>query len=122
MPVRSLNSSVLVWPHPEQVIGAALRWAQAAAGERPEVLRIGYFGSYARGDAGVGSDLDLVVIVTSSAVPFHRRGVTWDTTSLPVPVDLLVYSSDEWAQLAERGSAFARTLRVETQWLVARSE
>ncbi|WP_376791658.1 nucleotidyltransferase domain-containing protein [Thermoflexus sp.] len=50
-------------------------WAERVARERPEVLRIGYFGSYARGDWGVGSDLDLVVIVRRSDLPFERRAV-----------------------------------------------
>jgi len=36
-------------------------------------LRIGYFGSYARGDWGVGSDLDLLVIVTAAEEAFEKR-------------------------------------------------
>jgi predicted nucleotidyltransferase len=38
----------------------------------PEVVRVGYFGSYARGDWGVGSDLDLIIIVDRSDEPFAR--------------------------------------------------
>lgn len=59
MPVRSLDSSVLRWPDATTVHQAVCRWAREAARTRPEVLRVGYFGSYARGDWGVGSDLDL---------------------------------------------------------------
>lgn len=58
MPVRSLNSSVLRWPDPDSVVKAVRRWAKKYGENKPEVERIGYFGSYARGDAGVGSDLD----------------------------------------------------------------
>lgn len=43
----------------------------------------------ARGDAGVGSDLDLEAVVEQSALPFERRAVEWDLQSLPVPGDLL---------------------------------
>ncbi|MBI2230108.1 MAG: nucleotidyltransferase domain-containing protein, partial [Deltaproteobacteria bacterium] len=67
------------------------------------VVRIGYFGSYARGDWGVGSDLDLVIVVESSNQPFERRSVDWDTTDLPVPVDALVYTQDEWEILGQQG-------------------
>jgi predicted nucleotidyltransferase len=49
MPVRSLNSPVLIWPDAESVDLAARRWAEHAS-QNPEVVRIGYFGSYARGD------------------------------------------------------------------------
>lgn len=51
------------------------RWAQKVAREHPEMVRIGYFGSYARGNWGVGSDLDFV--------PYGE---------LPVSADLLVYT------------------------------
>lgn len=99
MPVRSLNSSVLKWPKIQEVDEAVRRWAAECVRQHKGVLRVGYFGSYARGDWGVGSDVDLLVIVERSVLPFWRRPVEWDTTSLPVPADLLVYSQDEWAGL-----------------------
>jgi hypothetical protein len=49
MPVRSLNSSVLKWPDRASVDRAVRAWAIDAAGQHPELLRAGYFGSYARG-------------------------------------------------------------------------
>lgn len=52
MPVRSLNSSVLRWPDARAVEAALQHWAKTTAQTHPEVLRIGYFGSYARGDWG----------------------------------------------------------------------
>jgi predicted nucleotidyltransferase len=45
-------------------VDAAVRdWAERIIDERPEVLWIGYFGSYARGDWGVGSDIDLIALL-----------------------------------------------------------
>lgn len=86
---------------------------------RPELIRVGYFGSYARGDAGVGSDLDLVAVVRASSEPFERRGIHWDLSALPVPAEILVYTEAEWADLQRRGGRFARMLRDEAVWLVA---
>jgi predicted nucleotidyltransferase len=60
------------------------------------VLEIGYFGSYARGDWDVGSDLDLVIVVAESELPRERRAVVFDTEKLPVPVDLIVHTLSEW--------------------------
>jgi len=114
MQVRSLNSSVFKWPDAKVVDDAAHRWAAEESRIREGVLRIGYFGSYARGDWGVGSDLDLVVAVTSSTLAFERRAVEWDTTKLPVPADLLVYTNAEWQSLAGR---FRDTLEKETVWV-----
>jgi len=102
MPVRSLTSSVLKWPDAQAVVEALRRWAGRIARERPEVARIGYFGSYARGDWSVGSDLDLVIVVDESDRPFMMRAVGWDTSALPVPTDLLVYTESEWVKMGER--------------------
>jgi len=48
-------------------------WAQHLAREHPAIRRIGYLGSYARGDWGVGSDLDVIVIVDDATEPFEQR-------------------------------------------------
>jgi len=102
MPVRSLGTAVLRWPDAQVVDRAARRWADDLREAEPGVVAVGCFGSYARGDWGVGSDLDLVVIVESSAEPFERRAARWDATRLPIPVDLLVYTRAEWAALPTR--------------------
>jgi predicted nucleotidyltransferase len=118
MPVRSLTSSVLRWPDAETVRRAATAWAAALAEAEPAIIAIGYFGSYARGDAGVGSDLDLVVIVRESALPFERRAAVWLLESLPVPAEVLVYTPMEWNGLAGHSARFAQVLRDETRWLI----
>lgn len=122
MPVRSLNSSVLKWPDHATVDKAVRSWAQAEAKLHPELQRLGYFGSYARGDWGVGSDLDLVAVVDRSSEPFERRSMTWDSTKLPVPAELLVYTADEWENLKREGGRFIRMLENEVVWMYRRSE
>lgn len=96
MPIRFSTSSVLVWPDGDAVHLAAREWAEELARARPEVRSVHYIGSYARGDWGVGSDLDLVVILDEHTRPFHERASDFDTTTLPVPADLLVYTAGEW--------------------------
>jgi len=119
MPVRSLTSSILKWPDAKVVDRALREWADRAARNRQDVLRIGYFGSYARGDWGVGSDLDLLIVVEDSDRPFERRSVEWDTTALPVPTDVLVYTGDEWHSMAEQRSPPG--WRREIVWIYQRS-
>lgn len=109
MPVRSLHSSVLKWPDARTVHQAAAAWAERVARTSADVARIGYIGSYARGDWGVGSDLDLVVVLRRSGERFERRAAQWDTSDLPVPADVLVYSSDEWDRIG-RERAFGGTI------------
>jgi hypothetical protein len=95
------------------------RWAEEAGRRRPDVLRIGYFGSYARGNWGVGSDLDVVIVLEDTELPFERRGVEWDTFALPVPADLLVYTEREWGTLEGR-TAPPRAAALDAVWVYAR--
>ena len=117
MPVRYLNSSVMKWPDLGAVRESIDGWAREEVPKHPGLLRLGYFGSCARGDWGVGSDLDLVAIVTESSEAFERRNVSWSLTALPVPADLLIYTDEEWKSLEGKGGLFARTLSRETVWI-----
>lgn len=121
MPVRSLSSSVIVWPNLEEVEGTLQTWALSEAQNRPELLGLGYFGSYARGNWGVGSDLDVVVIVTRCEHPKERRNLDWDTVSLPVPVDLFIYTRSEWENLQKKKSRFSKMLAKEINWVYRRA-
>ena len=118
MPVRSSSSHVLTWPPPDAVAEAARVWGAALKAARPEVVKVGYFGSYARGDWGVGSDLDLVIMLSECSEPPLRRGLAFDTISgFPVPVDLLVYTRAEWDRLAAEKAPFLERLSSEVRWV-----
>lgn len=69
----------------------------------------------------MGSDLDLIVIVESSSEPIERRAAKWDTTDLPVPADLLVYTEDEWQKMRSQGR-FGRTVMREAVWVYRKRE
>ena len=71
------------------------------------VTRIGHSGSYARGDWGVGGDVDLLIIVTASAEPFARRSRDFDAVHLPVPAEILVHTENEWVLMTPRGRRIA---------------
>jgi hypothetical protein len=117
MPVRSLHSSVLRWPDRSAVEAALRVWAVEQAAARPELRRLGYFGSYATGNWGVGSDLDLVAVVEASPRPFAERGRDWDVTALPVPAEILVYTRDEWDAVLARGDRFAKVMSTDVVWI-----
>ncbi len=116
MPVRSLHSSVRKWPDPDRVLEETRQWASHLAESQPTVLAIGLFGSYGRGDAGVGSDLDIIILVREDERPLHRRFIG-APEELPLPADILVYTLAEWRDLHRRGGRFSETIRRETRWL-----
>jgi HEPN domain-containing protein/predicted nucleotidyltransferase len=113
--VRSLRSSVLRWPGRAEVLQALATWAQRL--ELPGLAAVGAFSSYARGEAGVGSDLNVLVIVEERALPFERRMAQLPLEELPVPAEALVYTREEWERLGERCRGLAETLRRETVWV-----
>lgn len=91
-------------------------WSSRQTLERTGIVAIGYFGSYARGDWGVGSDLDVVAIVYDTKERFERRALNWDLTSLPVPTELLVYTVDEWKNRLNEANHFIQRLNQEVVW------
>ncbi|MFU8772268.1 MAG: nucleotidyltransferase family protein [Anaerolineales bacterium] len=83
----------------------------------PQISRVGYFGSYARGDWGVGSDLDMIIIVEEAERSFSERALDYDTSQFPVPLDKLVYTVDEWRDLAQRSPQFYKIIKREVVWV-----
>lgn len=118
MPVRSLSSSILRWPDRSTVESAVRAWAGEQARIRPELIRLGFFGSYATGAWGVGSDLDLVAVVAFATRPFGERALGWDLTELPVPAEILVYTGPEWARVLQNQNRFARVMSNEVVWVI----
>ena len=116
MPVRSLHSSVLVWPDAETVRTAVCNWARQQAEAHPELLAVGYFGSLATGRYGTGSDVDLLLIVNEAPSDPAERHRPWPVETLPVPVDLIVLTAAEWNALNPE-TRFARMLLLEALWV-----
>ncbi len=118
MPPTSLSGSVLRWPSSNAVLEAAQAWAERIAAANADLQAVGVFGSYGRGDAGVGSDLDLLLILDHCDLPIWERLRRWDTSSLPLATDLLVYSRAEWEAMPSWNPAFAAALERDLRWLV----
>ncbi|MFW6181642.1 MAG: nucleotidyltransferase domain-containing protein [Spirochaetota bacterium] len=106
------------WPGAEEVDRAVRRWARSLAEERREIQSVGYFGSYATGLWGVGSDCDIVVILQRSEEPFEKRARFLRPESLPVPADVLVYTAEEWEKVKRTG--FGKTVCSEMVWVFRR--
>lgn len=101
----------------ERLLSQLRSWAADLQRHRPEIMRIGLFGSYARGDYAPGSDADVLVLVHDCDEPcWFLRPLAYDTSSLPVAVDLLVYTDEEARRWSER-SAWFRHILAEIVWL-----
>jgi predicted nucleotidyltransferase len=84
--------------------------AAALLDERRDVLEVRLFGSLARGDAGPGSDADLVVVVRDGAGPFLERipEMARRFGGVGIGCDVIVYTESERAHAVAAGGRFAR--------------
>ena len=115
-------------PEPEVVLKAVETWAQEQAQGSPTLQRVGVYGSYGRGDASVGSDLDLVLIDAGAQGPQSRRYGQWRFEQLPLSCDALVLTPAELEQLLAplahqdlAQAAMARALQQDCRWIWSRS-
>ena len=116
MPVTSSRSSLKRWPSADLVLASAGAWARRLAEAEPSVVAVGYFGSYARGDAGFGSDLDLLVVRRDGTQEPGLLGA--DVAALPVPVDVLHDTERELRGVVERGGRMASVIEREARWWI----
>ena len=113
MPVRSLTSAVFKWPDREQVLSTARRWAISLRRENRAVELVLCIGSYARNDWGVGSDLDVIVVLSDTNLSRLQRHARYYPQGLPVPADLWVYTTAEWEGLSLRAPHLWQRLQRE---------
>jgi predicted nucleotidyltransferase len=71
-------------------------YARDVRTSHPEVLSMRWFGSWVRGDASVGSDVDMRIIVDRSERSPRDRIAEFLPLVFPVGIDLFVYTSEEY--------------------------
>jgi uncharacterized protein len=102
----------------ERVLEELHSWAAQQRRAHPEILRVGLFGSYAKGSFAPGSDIDLLLLVKESAERrWFMRSAVFDTTRLSVGADLFVYTEAEAKRMQETSSWFRHILK-EIVWIV----
>ena len=82
----------------------------------------GGYGSYGRGTAGVGSDLDLLLILQRFDEPIWERLRRWKTPALSLACDLLAYGLPRWRSLRQWNPRLAEVVGQERRWLGAISD
>ncbi|MCD8481570.1 MAG: nucleotidyltransferase domain-containing protein [Verrucomicrobia bacterium] len=78
------------------------------------------FGSHARGDAGQGSDVDLIIVLDQSypfqsTEEYHQQLMSLRKKLRPIAVeyglDLIVFTIPDWQQFLSDKSSFAREVQ-----------
>ena len=82
-------------------------------------LRVIIFGSYAKGNTHKDSDIDVLVVLNKKGfskdyeeILENKRLVSKNLSDLRkiIPIDLLVYTKDEWEYLKNSGSLFFKEI------------
>lgn len=81
---------------------------QQLASRRSEIEQVLLFGSLARGDAGPGSDVDLLVLLQESSVPFLDRAVLYRLSGVGIGVDIFAYTREEFEEMMREGNSFLK--------------
>ncbi len=66
------------------------------------------FGSYAKGEADEFSDLDIIVVAETNLKFIDRIGKAIELIDLPMAVDCLVYTPDEFAKMIKDENSFIK--------------
>ncbi|MDY6849213.1 MAG: nucleotidyltransferase domain-containing protein [Thermodesulfobacteriota bacterium] len=73
---------------------------------RHGVIEAYIFGSYAQKNLTAWSDLDLLIVTESRQSFIERPRQFFDLLDLGIPIDILVYTPEEFLQLRHSGSGF----------------
>jgi predicted nucleotidyltransferase len=88
------------------------RAVQELTNRHREIEQVILFGSLARGDAVPGSDVDLLLVLQESDLPFLERSVYYQPAGVGLGVDLFVYTRSELEAMLRAGNTFvAHALR-----------
>lgn len=90
----SFGSVTVYWVDKEAVHQALDRFV-AACRQRDDVLAVVLFGSLVEGGFGVGSDVDLLLVLCESDRPFPDRIPLYQPDRFPVDVDVFPYTWEE---------------------------
>jgi predicted nucleotidyltransferase len=114
--VQSCGSVKIVSLDRTRLLAELRRIADRIRGEHPEVVEVRLFGSLARGNHTGTSDVDVLIVVSSSGEPNPvRRALAYlPYLDLPVPLDLLVLTSDELRLRQSLGDPFVLRLQQES--------
>ncbi len=113
---RSSSSVKVFFADRERVLREVRAWASQLK-RRPDVEKVGLFGSYATGTYGPRSDADLLILLRTSDKPFRDRIPEFLPSGLSVPCDVFPYTTGEIETLQRGGSPWIKHILQETIWL-----
>lgn len=106
MPKLFLSSAKPKFVNKNEVLELARTTARRMGSKHPNVVKILLFGSFARNDFGVHSDLDLLIILESSQKSVPDRIADFLEDAFDYPTDVFPYTEQEMQVRHRAGDPF----------------
>jgi len=107
----------IVFADKNEILHQLVDYTRNIKQERPEVEKVGLFGSYATETYGPASDVDLLIILRQSSKRFLDRIPEYLPENLSTSCDVFPYTNGEIEKMKQEGTSWIRHLLKEVVWL-----
>ncbi|HUU20869.1 MAG TPA: nucleotidyltransferase domain-containing protein [Sedimentisphaerales bacterium] len=114
---KSSNSVKVVFADKNKVLHQLADYTVEVKRSRPEVEKVGLFGSYATGTYGPASDVDLLIILRQSSKRFLDRIPDYLPDNLSVSCDVFPYTDEEIEKTRQEEAPWIYHVLKEVVWL-----
>ncbi len=112
---KSLNSVSLIAINRDALLSSLKEISVKLKCENPNIKEIRLFGSIAKGEQTGKSDVDILIIVSSSDTPIVLRSVKYRKYfDIEIPVDIIVYTENELNIMLKQGNKFIKEILKES--------
>ncbi len=117
MPGESLNSVKVFFADKENILRQLKDYVSVLKQSRPDVEKVGLFGSYASDVFGPASDVDLLIILKKSEKRFLDRIPDYMPENLSVSCDCFPYTAEEIDKMKHDENPWINHILKEVVWL-----
>ena len=112
---KSLGSVKIISVDHESLINTLKKKASFIKAEHPEIVKILLFGSFAKGNFLPESDIDILLIVEETDIPFLERKESFRSffNDIPFDINILIYTKSEIYLMHENGNLFIKDITKE---------
>lgn len=121
MPKKSSLSVKITYFNKPAVEEALRKYLSELDQKYPEIEKVILFGSFLQERSVPGSDLDLLLTLRESPLPFLERIPYYMPSSFPVGVDVFPYTKEEIVEMTEEGNQFLKQVLEKGKLLFSRS-
>ncbi len=114
---KSSNFVKVVFADKNKILRQLADYTIKVKQSRPEVEKVGLFGSYATDTFGPASDVDLLIILRQSSKRFMDRIPDYLPENLSVSCNVFPYTNEEIEKMTQEGTPWIRHILKEVVWL-----